>query len=152
MAYNQLVDVDLQDEKKIPQNNKLLSSIKTFYLIMFCTEWLIIMYWFVVGLQISMLLKLFVIINHLLLIHDYFHIYVFIERLVNKLSMYKTIYLIFGIYKIVFVQLCYTYTIISMYDQLIDVIFCIFFVVHYVYIIFVPLLYIHLLIINCRKN
>jgi len=142
-----LVDISLQDDTKEDGRSKhynLILGIKIFYLIIFFVEWIIFMYWLIYGLHIRNVLKLFVIINHLLLLHDYYHIHVFIKKLDGVVSIYKRIYLIIGIYKIVVSQFSYTFLLAFMHNQLTDDLFLCVFIVHYVYILFWPCMYFYL--------
>lgn len=128
------VDIDLSEVKyervNENNNNKNYQITPIVHLTIFLTEWFVFMYWLIVCLNEKKILIIFMIINHLFLIFDYFHINIFIK---NSKTKTEKVLLIIGIYKIIGVQIIYTYLVIIMYNDIHDIVFIILFSIHYVY-------------------
>jgi hypothetical protein len=119
-----------------------------FYILFYIGEWTILMYWLVEGLHIDKLLIIFIIINHELLLIDYCQLDIIIKQIntKNHLTLFTKINIFVWLYKLIAVQIYYTFHIIDNIHYLDNQLFKYVYMFHYVYVLLIPIVYIKYII------
>jgi hypothetical protein len=146
---------NMNKQKTNKKNNCISNIILPFYILFYIGEWTIFMYWLVEGLHIDKWLIIFIITNHEFLLTDYFQLSIIVNfahndfsfnveqvNNKNKLTLLSKISIIVWLYKLIAVQLYYSIHVINNVQYLDNQLFKYVYLIHYVYVLLIPIVYI----------